>query len=142
MQRVQEEYGEETGAALETLYDASNTMVEEALICLDQYEVQPGQYHLVINSDHTGNQTENMTLAYRLDPNGRTLKQLTLNYLYPAGAADTNCGNVVYDSTYGGFGGNPYGLFTRIDSSYNFVLDQIGNSDLPVDVDSNELFQS
>ena len=103
--------------------------------------MQPGQYRLSINSDHTGNQTESMTLTYRLDPNSRTQKQLTLYYLYPAGAADTNCGNVVYDSTYGGFGGNPCGLFTRIDSSYNFVLDQIGESDLPVDVDVNELFQ-
>jgi len=58
----------------------------------------------------------------------------------PAGAAVTNCENVVYDSSYGGFTTNDGAFFTRIDSSCNFVLEQIGESELPIDVEPEALF--
>jgi hypothetical protein len=53
----------------------------------------------------------------------------------------SNCDNQVYDSTYGGFSTSDGLLLTRIANTNNFVLDQIGESSLPVDLKAEELFQ-
>lgn len=124
------------------LYAESEAVAEAVRAIIQNYEVQPGQYKLSINSDHTGNQTESVTLAYRIPTfEGGENDAFTLYEMTPAGGAATNCGNVVYDSTYGGFGSRSGALYTRIDSSFHFVLEQIGESELPVDVNAENLFQ-
>lgn len=133
---------EMTAQQARALYAESDAMAEAVRTIIRSYEAQPGQYKLSINSDHTGNQTESVTLAYRISTMaGEKSNEFTLYEMTPAGSAATNCGNVVYDSTYGGFGSRSGALYTRIDSSFHFVLEQIGQSGLPIDVDAEDLFQ-
>lgn len=106
------------------------------------------QYKLTIVSDTTGNNTDHMQLVYTNPMKSEfTVNQKDI-YLYPAPTGAGNTNMVVYDSQYNGFNTKNSTVFvrsgllyTRIDGNFQLVLDQIGQSDLPVDVwDVESLF--
>lgn len=110
--------------------------------------VEPAQYRLAIETDSTGNKTESMILAYVVDtPNGQQNKTIYLYYDAPVQSADgelTNCCYEVYDSLYGGYRYGQKGskFYTQVEKGLHFVLDEVGESDLPVDVkDIKTLFE-
>lgn len=110
-------------------------------------DVKPAQYRLALQSGETGNNTHAMILAYVIDtPNGQKDYTINLYYDYPVQDADgklTNCNHEVYDSLYGGYryGQNGRKFYTRGEDGLHFVLDKVGESDLPVDVeDMKSLF--
>lgn len=109
--------------------------------------VQPTQYKMAITTDSTGNHTASMLFAYQLisTPSGREFDDFNLYYQYPVTTSEgitTNCTTVVYDSIYGGFSDDGDLFYTRINTNAHFMLDQVGESDLPIDVkDIKTLFE-
>lgn len=121
---------------MKAMHDSCTAAVEAVCDYVENYEAEPGQYKFSINTDKTGNVAESLTLAYRI-PVG---DEYEIDSFTLRGASGE--GEVVYDAMYGGFvltRGSQ--LLTRVDGSYNFVVEQIGESDLPVDVKPEELFQ-
>lgn len=113
----------------------------------NQSTMEPAQYRLVLQSDETGNHTNAMILAYAVDtPVGQRCNTIYLDYENPVQKEDgklTNCNHEVYDSLYGGYRYGQKGgkFYTRGEEDLHFVLDQVGESDLPVDVkDIESLF--
>lgn len=102
-------------------------------------EIQPTPYRMSILTDSTGNYTASVQFAYLSlsAPDGYGTGGFKLYYQYPITTSEeitTNCTTVVYDSVYGGYR-TDHGLFyTRINTNAHFMLDQVGQSDLPVDV--------
>lgn len=122
---------------MKALYDQCTAAAQAVCDYVENYEAEPGQYKFSLNTDQTGNVVESLTLAYRI-PAGDGKYEIDSFTLKGASGE----GDVVYDATYGGyvlFRGSS--LLTRVDGSYNFVLEQIGENDLPVDVKPEELFQ-
>lgn len=109
--------------------------------------VQPTQYKMAITTDSTGNHTASMLFAYQLisTPSGTRFDDFNLYYQYPITTSEgitTNCTTVVYDSIYGGFSDDGDLFYTRINTNAHFMLDQIGECDLPIDVkDIKTLFE-
>ena len=129
--------------AAKLVYQTAAAAKELALDATRSYQAEPGQYRVAIMTDKTGNQTEKLMFAYSLpvynsDPGTGWFELFEIK---PNQEGHTNCENVIYDSTYGGFKATSGALYTRIDSSYNFVLEQLGETDLPVDKAAEELFQ-
>ena len=107
--------------------------------------VQPGQYRLSIVSDSTGNNTLSMKLHYQYVSDFATMetrtRDLTLDVMIPVDVGGNTCDTVVYDSIYGGYCSYDNLFYTRAVAGMELNLDQIGKSDLPIDVkDSEALF--
>lgn len=121
---------------MENLYDVCTAAAKAVCDYIENYEAEAGQYKLSINTDKTGNTAESMTLAFQVPVNGKyEINSFTLN-------AASGEGEVVYDTQYGGFSlFRGSSLLTRVDGSYNFVVNQIGEDNLPLDKMPEELFQ-
>lgn len=108
--------------------------------------IQPVPYKLAITTDPSGNHTASMLFAYQLisTPAVTRFDGFNLYYQYPITTSEgitTNCTTVVYDSIYGGFSDDGDLFYTRINTNAHFMLDQVGENDLPVDVkDVKSLF--
>ena len=126
---------EQTAAFCREFTAAANDIVNY----LSTYEAAPCQYQLALNTDSTGNETENVTFACSIPSATGDAEIFSFTYRDTAGTPQT-----VYDVAYGGVGlpGRGAGAFvTRMEGNYyHFSLEQPGTSDLPVDVEPEELF--
>lgn len=139
---------EEELKAIETatagLYDLAEEIYNDTVKRIEDSKalVQPGQYCLSIVSDSTGNNTLSMKLHYQYISDIATMEtrigSLTLDVIIPADVGGNTCETVVYDSIYGGYVVNDDVFYTRAVQGMELNLDQIGESDLPIDVKESE----
>ena len=125
-------------AALERtyqLYDEYMAAAEAVSAYVDSYEPDPGQYALSLNTDRTGNAAASLTFAVAVPRVSGTTEITSFTCYATAGEAQ-----VVYDTSYGGMDVDGGAFLTRMEGSYDFTLEQPGESDLPVDAAPEELF--
>ena len=125
-------------AALERtyqLFDEYLAAAEAVSAYVDSYEPDPGQYALSLNTDRTGNATESVTFAVAVPQISGSTEITSFTCYATAGEAQT-----VYDASYGGMSVEGGAFITQLEGSYSFVLEQPGESDLPVDAEPEELF--
>lgn len=119
-------------------------MVKESYIALfeeTEEDLELMRYELAIDTESTGRYTNAVILAMEI---GGVIMDMVLTYEYPVqngGEVTSNCHTVVYDSLYGGYLSDGLYFYTRVDSKVHFMLDQMGSSDLPYDVDPETLFE-
>ena len=116
-------------------YDAFTASVDAIVAYAERYEPAPGQYKLSLNTDRTGNATERVTFACAVPQIAGSTEIVSFTYQATSGEAQT-----VYDASYGGVNVEGGAFLTRLEGSYSFVLEQPGDSDLPVDVAPEALF--
>ena len=125
-------------AALERtyqLYDEYMAAAEAVSAYVDSYEPDPGQYALSLNTDRTGNAAASLTFAVAVPRISGTTEIASFTCYATAGEAQA-----VYDASYGGMDVDGGAFLTRLEGSYDFTLEQPGESDLPVDAAPEELF--
>ncbi len=125
-------------AALERtyqLFDEYLAAAEAVSAYVDSYEPDPGQYALSLNTDRTGNATESVTFAVAVPQISGSTEITSFTCYATAGEAQT-----VYDASYGGMSVEGGAFITQLEGSYSFVLEQPGDSNLPVDAEPEELF--
>lgn len=120
-----------TAAFCQDYLAAANAIVEY----ISTYEAAPGQYKLALNTDQTGNQTESITFACSNPQLMGDTEVISFTCRATAGEAQT-----VYDAAYGGMDVDGGAFVTRMEGSYDFTLEQPGESELPVDAEPEELF--
>lgn len=99
------------------------------------------RYKLAIVTESTGRYTKSVMLAMEI---GGIITEMELTYEYPVQKGDdvtSNCNTIVYDSLYGGYRSDGVYFYTRVDSKAHFMLDQMGSSGLPYDVNPESLFE-
>ena len=117
------------------LYDEFMASLDAIVAYLESYEPAPGQYKLSLNTDRTGNATESVTFACAIPQIAGSTEIVSFTCYATSGEAQT-----VYDASYGGVSVEGGAFITRLEGSYGFALEQPGESDLPVDVEPEELF--
>ena len=117
------------------LYDEFMASLDAIEAYLESYEPAPGQYKLSLNTDRTGNATESVTFACAIPQIAGSTEIVSFTYRDTSGEAQT-----VYDASYGGMSVEGGAFITQMEGSYSFVVEQPGDSDLPVDVEPEELF--
>ncbi len=125
-------------AALERtyqLYDEYMAAGDAVSAYVDSIEADPGQYALSLNTDRTGNAAASLTFAVAVPRISGTTEITSFTCYATAGEAQ-----VVYDAAYGGMDVDGGAFLTRLEGSYDFTLEQPGESDLPVDAAPEELF--
>ena len=125
------------GDVAEAIYTEMETWLEA-----EMKNMAPAQYKLALVTDSTGNNTAKEQIVYRYVFNGQeTIRTVSLTYGYPIDLPDgttTNCTTQVYDSYYGGYISNDSVFYTRVENRAHFILDQMGDSKLPFDVEAKE----
>lgn len=109
--------------------------MEEILEYINAYEAVPGQYKMSLDTDQTGNQTEMVFFNCGIPTIEGTTEVVSVAYRESAGQVQP-----IYDATYGGVSINGGSLVTQMEGSFHFILEQPGESGLPADVNTNELF--
>lgn len=126
-------------ALAEDIYDDALAMYEENMV-----EVAPMEYALGLITDSTGNNTASEMIATKAVKDGEeNYSCFCLEYSYPITTRDgitTNCTMEVYDAIYGGYVSDGMCFYTRVEKNAHFVLDRMGESKLPFDVEPEELF--
>ena len=117
------------------LYDEFMASMDAIAAYLESYEPAPGQYKLSLNTDRTGNAAESVTFACAIPQIAGSTEIVSFTCYATSGEAQT-----VYDASYGGMSVEGGAFITQMEGSYSFVLEQPGDSDLPVDVGPEELF--
>ena len=127
------ETGSEGGEAITAVVEQAYAIQDEIAEVLSA-EPQPGRWALGLNTDQTGNSAESVTFAWCVyRPDATEISSV-------ACYASSGEGKSVYDVLYGGVDLNGGGaLVTRVDSSYNVVLEDT-DSGLPLDAEPQELF--
>lgn len=127
------ETGSEGGEAITAVVEQAYAIQDEIAEVLSA-EPQPGRWALGLNTDQTGNSAESVTFAWCVyRPDATEISSVTCY-------ASSGEGKSVYDVLYGGVDLNGGGaLVTRVDSSYNVVLEDT-DSGLPLDAEPQELF--
>lgn len=127
------ETGSEGGEAITAVVEQAYAIQDEIAEVLSA-EPQPGRWALGLNTDQTGNSAESVTFAWCVyRPDATEISSVTCY-------AFSGEGKSVYDVLYGGVALNGGGaLVTRVDGSYNVVLEDTG-SGLPLDAEPQELF--
>ncbi len=109
--------------------------MEGMLEYINAYETMPGQYKMSLDTDQTGNQTEMVFFSCGIPTVEGTTEVVSVAYRESAGEPQP-----IYDATYGGVSINGGSLVTQMEDSFHFILEQPGESGLPADVNTNELF--
>ena len=117
------------------LYDEFMASLDAIEAYLESYEPAPGQYKLSLNTDRTGNAAESVTFACAIPQIAGSTEITSFTCYATSGEAQT-----VYDASYGGMSVEGGAFITRMEGSYSFVVEQPGDSGLPVDVEPADLF--